>query len=148
MSDHLPDPHPLPSRGPGPTFPEKPPSVAERTRLLHSSFCKEDTEKAKVFEKLDKRVITANLSNQKSNIRGSNGSLNDERSPSPSPAVASSAGRSADSPTSLTGGVSSTKPPPQEKNVPGTAASDSNKDVNGRQAQDGQPVRTLQLFSM
>lgn len=35
-------------RGPAPPLPEKPPSVAERTRLLKSSFRREDGEKPKV----------------------------------------------------------------------------------------------------
>ena len=36
------------SRGPAPPLPEKPPSVAERTRLLKSSFRKEESEKPKI----------------------------------------------------------------------------------------------------
>lgn len=39
---------PVGSRGPAPPLPEKPPSVAERTRLLRSSFRKEETEKPRV----------------------------------------------------------------------------------------------------
>lgn len=35
-------------RGPAPPLPEKPPSVAERTRLLKSSFRKDDVDKPKV----------------------------------------------------------------------------------------------------
>lgn len=41
------------SRGPAPPLPEKPPSVAERTRLLKSSFRKEEVEKPKVPSRLD-----------------------------------------------------------------------------------------------
>lgn len=36
------------SRGPAPPLPEKPPSIAERTRLLRSSFRKEEVEKPRV----------------------------------------------------------------------------------------------------
>ncbi|KAK7505305.1 hypothetical protein BaRGS_00003467 [Batillaria attramentaria] len=36
------------SRGPAPPLPDKPPSVAERTRLLRSSFRKEEMEKPRV----------------------------------------------------------------------------------------------------
>ena len=36
------------SRGPAPPLPEKPPSVAERTRLLKSSFRKEESERPKI----------------------------------------------------------------------------------------------------
>ena len=35
-------------RGPAPPLPDKPPSVAERTRLLRSSFRKEETEKPRM----------------------------------------------------------------------------------------------------
>ena len=41
-------PQPTSSRGPAPPLPEKPPSVAERTRLLRSSFRKEEVEKPKL----------------------------------------------------------------------------------------------------
>jgi len=41
------------SRGPAPPLPEKPPSVAERTRLLKSSFRKEEMEKPKVPTRVD-----------------------------------------------------------------------------------------------
>lgn len=41
------------SRGPAPPLPEKPPSVAERTRLLKSSFRKEEVEKPKVPARMD-----------------------------------------------------------------------------------------------
>lgn len=39
---------PVGSRGPAPPLPEKPPSVAERTRLLKSSFRKDDVEKPRM----------------------------------------------------------------------------------------------------
>lgn len=41
------------SRGPAPPLPEKPPSVAERTRLLKSSFRKEEVDKPKVPSRMD-----------------------------------------------------------------------------------------------
>ncbi|KAL5022628.1 hypothetical protein ScPMuIL_001783 [Solemya velum] len=66
------------TRGPAPPLPEKPPSVAERTRLLRSSFRKEDSEKPKV---LDNR--SSPLSEKSASVT-SVASTNGERSPSPS----------------------------------------------------------------
>ena len=39
---------PVGTRGPAPPLPEKPPSVAERTRLLRSSFRKDEVEKPRM----------------------------------------------------------------------------------------------------
>ncbi|XP_033754917.1 septin-7-like isoform X1 [Pecten maximus] len=71
------------TRGPAPPLPEKPPSVAERTRLLRSSFRKEEAEKPKVVDNraspLSERSTTLPPSN-------SNGTTNGDKSESPSPA--------------------------------------------------------------
>ncbi|GFN77200.1 hypothetical protein PoB_000370600 [Plakobranchus ocellatus] len=122
MSDQ-PAPVPPSSRGPAPPLPEKPPSVAERTRLLRSSFRKEDGEKPKVPEKPrpnQPQPQPTALEYQQN--RRSNGSLsNGERSPSPPPVTAG--------PTTVQ------KPPVPEKNVgqaPLATFGDSNREVNGR----------------
>lgn len=85
-----------PSRGPAPPLPEKPPSVAERTRLLRSSFRKDDVEKPKVPEKPDNRTFNGQ--------KQEGGSVNGERSPSPP--SSSCFQKSADSPTSTEGRTS------------------------------------------
>ncbi|XP_059138955.1 septin-7-like isoform X2 [Physella acuta] len=85
-----------PPRGPAPPLPEKPPSVAERTRLLRSSFRKDDLEKPKVPEKPDNRTLNGQ--------KQEGGSVNGERSPSPP--SNSSFHKTADSPTSTDGKTS------------------------------------------
>lgn len=45
-------------RGPAPPLPEKPPSVAERTRLLKSSFRKDEVDKPKVSSPVIERAST------------------------------------------------------------------------------------------
>lgn len=83
------------SRGPAPPLPEKPPSVAERTRLLRSSFRKEDGEKPKIPDKPLPPPKSSEYSNMNMN-RPTNGSSSSglgggggggggggERSPSP-----------------------------------------------------------------
>ncbi|CAL1529119.1 unnamed protein product [Lymnaea stagnalis] len=121
------------TRGPAPPLPEKPPSVAERTRLLRSSFRKEDVEKPKVPEKPDNRTVMANLSNQKPEYKGSSGSVNGERSPSPSHIGSTIGSNPAQKPPVPD------KSPSQSAPLPGIG--DRNRDINGRQPTGaGQPV--------
>lgn len=133
MSDHVPSSLPQASRGPAPPLPEKPPSVAERTRLLRSSFRKDETEKPKLPEKPDNKNM-ANIASQKSD-KSSAGSVYGERSPSP-PQVISS--HPASSPMSITpspaGGLPAQRPPIPEKNVSILSLSDSNKEASERQS--------------
>ncbi|CAG5136576.1 unnamed protein product, partial [Candidula unifasciata] len=130
MTDQAPVPQLPPSRGPAPPLPDKPPSVAERTRLLRSSFRKDDIEKPKVPEKPDNRNIINTAS--KSDHKGSNNSVNGERSPSPSQSSSSPTVTSPGCVTSPTGNLPPQKPPLPEKNVPHTPVADVNKEVNGR----------------
>lgn len=74
------------TRGPAPPLPEKPPSVAERTRLLRSSFRKEDSEKPKVTDNRSSPL------SEKSVSVTSVASTNGERSPSPSSSNSSPVG--------------------------------------------------------
>ncbi|GFR64141.1 hypothetical protein ElyMa_003625000 [Elysia marginata] len=126
---------PVPSaRGPAPPLPEKPPSVAERTRLLKSSFRNEDGEKPKVPEKprpaqqhqhqqqQPPPSVQHQAEYQQQNRR-SNGSLsNGERSPSP--------------PSSVASGLPQ-KPAVPEKSMGQASFGDSNKEANGRSAPAG-----------
>ncbi|BFZ19572.1 hypothetical protein BsWGS_22615 [Bradybaena similaris] len=140
MTDQAPVAQPPPSRGPAPPLPEKPPSVAERTRLLRSSFRKDDIEKPKVPEKPDNRSIN-NVSSQKSDHKGSNNSVNGDRSPSPSQNSSSPAVTSPGSGTSPAGSLPPQKPPVPEKIAPNATVADVNKDVNGRHSPGvGAPV--------
>lgn len=140
MTDQAPVAQPPPSRGPAPPLPEKPPSVAERTRLLRSSFRKDDIEKPRVPEKPDNRSINS-VSSQKSDHKGSNNSVNGERSPSPSQNSSSPTVTSPGSVTSPAGSLPSQKPPVPEKIVPNATVADVNKDVNGRHSPGvGAPV--------
>lgn len=76
------------NRGPAPPPPEKPPSVAERTRLLKSSFRKDDIDKPKIAEKSstllsgDKLCVNVSASSSSSRIVS-----NGERSPSPTTTI-------------------------------------------------------------
>ncbi|KAK3757619.1 hypothetical protein RRG08_000134 [Elysia crispata] len=133
MSEQVASP-PASSRGPAPPLPEKPPSVAERTRLLRSSFRKEDGEKPKVPEKprpnQQQQQQPPQAEYQQQNRR-SNGSLsNGERSPSP--------------PSGVAGGLSQ-KPPVPEKScgvgsvgqAPLATFGDHHKESNGRPPTSG-----------
>ena len=78
------------NRGPAPPPPEKPPSVAERTRLLKSSFRKDDIDKPKIADKsstlLSGEKVGVNVSVNVANLTSSSSSrvvTNGERSPSP-----------------------------------------------------------------
>ncbi|XP_046552452.1 septin-7-like isoform X1 [Haliotis rubra] len=77
-----------PARGPAPPLPEKPPSVAERARLLRNSFRKEEIEKPRIQD----NKTTSPLSDKNSGS-GTSG----DRSPSPS--------HNSSSNISLSGGV-------------------------------------------
>ncbi|KAK3086030.1 hypothetical protein FSP39_012387 [Pinctada imbricata] len=79
-------------RGPAPPLPEKPPSVAERTRLLKSSFRKEEFDKPR-FSDGNINVTTGNRASPQSDksstlplASSTPTSTNGERSESPSPA--------------------------------------------------------------
>ena len=81
-------------RGPAPPLPDKPPSVAERTRLLKSSFRKEVEDKPRVVQ--DNRTVTNSSPGgpppplaEKPNM-GSQGVLSSGAERSPSPALGSS----------------------------------------------------------
>lgn len=71
-------------RGPAPPLPEKPPSVAERTRLLKSSFRKDDVEKPKILEKHNSPIVERAATVPPSNVMTA--STNGEKSETPSPA--------------------------------------------------------------
>ena len=72
------------SRGPAPPLPEKPPSVAERTRLLKSSFRKEDSEKPKVDQNRSS-PLTETTRSAGSSL--SSLSTNGDREESPTPVI-------------------------------------------------------------
>lgn len=73
-------------RGPAPPLPEKPPSVAERTRLLRSSFRKDELDKPKVGDNksspLSEKSATLPSQTASNNINGTGS----EKSETPSPA--------------------------------------------------------------
>ncbi|KAJ8302462.1 hypothetical protein KUTeg_018858 [Tegillarca granosa] len=73
-------------RGPAPPLPEKPPSVAERTRLLRSSFRKDELDKPKVGDNksslLSEKSATLPSQTTSNNINGTGS----EKSETPSPA--------------------------------------------------------------
>lgn len=71
-------------RGPAPPLPEKPPSVAERTRLLKSSFRKDEVEKPKIIEKHSSPIVERAATVPPTNVI--NSSTNGEKSETPSPA--------------------------------------------------------------
>lgn len=71
-------------RGPAPPLPEKPPSVAERTRLLKSSFRKDEVEKPKIIEKHSSPLVERAATMPPTNVI--NSSTNGEKSETPSPA--------------------------------------------------------------
>lgn len=71
-------------RGPAPPLPEKPPSVAERTRLLKSSFRKDEVEKPKIIEKHSSPIVERAATMPPTNVI--NSSTNGEKSETPSPA--------------------------------------------------------------
>jgi hypothetical protein len=71
-------------RGPAPPLPEKPPSVAERTRLLKSSFRRDEVEKPKVLEKHNSPIAERAATVPPANVI--NASTNGEKSETPSPA--------------------------------------------------------------
>lgn len=75
------------SRGPAPPLPEKPPSVAERTRLLKSSFRKEESERPKI-DKIDTNRSSPLAETPKS-VGSSISSLstNGDREDSPTPII-------------------------------------------------------------
>ena len=75
------------SRGPAPPLPEKPPSVAERTRLLKSSFRKEESERPKI-DKIDTNRSSPLAETPKS-VGSSVSSLstNGDREESPTPII-------------------------------------------------------------
>ena len=72
------------SRGPAPPLPEKPPSVAERTRLLKSSFRRDEVEKPKILEKHSSPLAERAATLPPSNVVSA--STNGEKSETPSPA--------------------------------------------------------------
>lgn len=94
------------SRGPAPPLPEKPPSVAERTRLLKSSFRKEEVEKPKVPARMD-----VNRSSPLSEVTRSAGS-------SVSSLNSHTNGDHEGSPTSFVNGVVGTPTVPSKPIVP------------------------------
>ncbi|XP_041375525.1 septin-7-like isoform X2 [Gigantopelta aegis] len=113
------------SRGPAPPLPEKPPSVAERTRLLRSSFRKEEVEKPKVT---DNRSATSGSTASVSPVseRSSGTFTNGERSPSP----VQSKNQGNDSSANSVGYTSNRFPSQPEKPVPVTSfTQDSNKET-------------------
>lgn len=86
---------PVSSRGPAPPLPEKPPSVAERTRLLRSSFRKDEVEKPR---------MDVNRSSPLSEVtRSAGSSVSSLNSPGN--------GEREESPTSFVNGVSSNSVP-------------------------------------
>ena len=79
-----PPPTSVGSRGPAPPLPEKPPSVAERTRLLKSSFRKEDSEKPKIDPN---RSSPLTESTRSAGSSVSSLSTNGDREESPTPVI-------------------------------------------------------------
>lgn len=135
------------NRGPAPPPPEKPPSVAERTRLLKSSFRKDDIDKPKVADKSStllngEKGVSVSVNVASLTSSSSSRIANGERSPSPTtvpPSVQHQGGNNTNSiPNNalLSGGVPIrplVQPPPvmDNKSVNGNSlAMDSNKEQN------------------
>lgn len=146
------------NRGPAPPPPEKPPSVAERTRLLKSSFRKDDIDKPKVADKSStllngEKGVSVSVNVASLTSSSSSRIANGERSPSPTtvpPSVQHQGGNNTNSiPNNalLSGGVPIrplVQPPPvmDNKSVNGNSlAMDSNKEQNTKSG-----VSIFQLF--
>ena len=136
-------------RGPAPPLPEKPPSVAERTRLLRSSFRKEDGEKPKVPDKPDKSSLAASLASRSLEARRySNGSSHDVSSADTSLTGSchslTSNGQPGATPTPALVPPISQKPP-----LPDRSPVDKNKDCDNRVAESVvDPVCVYDLILM